>query len=172
MGSNSRALLSRSDPSQYGTIHLKKQKLWVWKAICHESGRLLGWFCGRRDTKALETLAEIINVDEKQYFFTDGYEYYKEFFPPDQLTQSKRFTHAIERNNGRQRHWLAQFRRRSIVVSKSLDSLHRALALFARFRINAVSSQISPLIRNRAKSANARCKLSNDLVTTIDLRLN
>ncbi|UQZ90051.1 hypothetical protein C4J81_12900 [Deltaproteobacteria bacterium Smac51] len=86
-------------------------------------------------------------VNEEQYFFTDGYECYKEFFPADQLTQSKRFTHAIERNNGRQRHWLAQFRRRSIVVSKSLDSLHRALALFARFRINGDICELTALLR-------------------------
>ena len=43
----------------------------------------------------------------------------------DKLTQSKRYTSAIERNNGRQRHWLAAFRRRSIVVTRSLDNLHK-----------------------------------------------
>ena len=43
---------------------------------------------------------------------------------------------AIERNNGRQRHWLAPFRRRSIVVTKSLKVLESTLALFALYHIN------------------------------------
>lgn len=38
---------------------------------------------------------------------------------------------AIEQNNGRQRHWLAAFRRRSIVISKSLKVLKATLAPFA-----------------------------------------
>ena len=62
---------------------------------------------------------------EIPHVYADRYESYKEFFPHDKLTQSKRYTSAIERNNGRQRHWLAAFRRRSIVVTKSLDNLHK-----------------------------------------------
>ena len=52
---------------------------------------------------------------------------YESYIPHDKLTQSKRYTSAIERNNGRQRHWLAAFRRRSIVVTKSLDNLHKPI---------------------------------------------
>lgn len=40
----------------------------------------------------------------------------------------------IERNNGR--HWLAAFRRRSIVVTKSLKILESTLALFAFYHVN------------------------------------
>ena len=35
--------------------------------------------------------------------------------------QSKAETVALERNNSRQRHWFARFRRKSIVVSKSKE---------------------------------------------------
>ena len=57
-----------------------------------------------------------LGFDEIPHVYADRYESYKEFFPATNLTQSKRYTSPIERNNGRQRHWLAAFRRRSIVV--------------------------------------------------------
>ena len=121
----------------------KKRKLWIWKAIGHKTGR----FLGRRDTKALARLAEVIDVNDKQYFYTDSGKSYRRFFPAAQLTPSKKNTHGIERNNGRQRHWLAQFRGRSIVVSKSLDSLNRTLALFPRFRLNGYICELIALFR-------------------------
>ena len=62
---------------------------------------------------------------EIPHVYADRYESYKVHH--DKLTQSKRYTLAIERNNGRQRHWLAAFRRRSIVVTKSLDNLHKPI---------------------------------------------
>jgi len=58
------------------------------------------------------------------------------------LIQSKTETVAIERNNGQQRHWLAAFRRRSIVVTKSLKVLESALALFAYYHINNDFNQL------------------------------
>jgi hypothetical protein len=50
---------------------------------------------------------------------------------------------GIERDNARQRHWLARFRRRSIVVSKTKRMVDVSLALFARF---AGNDRISDLI--------------------------
>jgi insertion element IS1 protein InsB len=38
--------------------------------------------------------------------------------------------------NARQRHWLARFRRRSIVVSKAKRMVDVSIALFARFAGN------------------------------------
>ena len=42
-------------------------------------------------------------------------------------------THALERDHARQRHLLARFRRRSIVVSKATRMVDASIALFARF---------------------------------------
>jgi hypothetical protein len=44
--------------------------------------------------------------------------------------------HLIERDNARQWHWLARFRRRSIVVSKAKRMVDVSIALFARFAGN------------------------------------
>ena len=56
-------------------------------------------------------------------------------------------THGIERDNARQRHWLARFRRRSIVVSKAKRMVDVSIALFARFagnnRINDLISMLT-----------------------------
>ena len=53
--------------------------------------------------------------------------------PVGQLYTGKDETHGIERDNARQRHWLARFRRRSIVVSKAQRMVDISIALFARF---------------------------------------
>jgi hypothetical protein len=42
----------------------------------------------------------------------------------------------LERNNGRQRHWVASCRRRSIVVSRSGAMIDRRMALFAHLHVN------------------------------------
>jgi insertion element IS1 protein InsB len=56
--------------------------------------------------------------------------------PVGQLYTGKDETHGIERDNARQRHWLARFRRRSIVVSKTKRMVDVSIALFARFAGN------------------------------------
>ena len=56
--------------------------------------------------------------------------------PIGQLHAGKDETHGIERDNARQRHWLARFRRRSIVVSKAIRMVDVSIALFARFAGN------------------------------------
>lgn len=45
--------------------------------------------------------------------------------------QGKDMTVEAERTHSRLRHWLARFRRRTGVVSKSKDMVNRSIALFA-----------------------------------------
>ena len=80
------------------------------------------------------------------------YEIYIDFPPKAKLDQSKNYTPPIERNNGRQRHWLAAFRRRSIavksiVVTRSLTNLDMIIVLFARFRINGSIDELIGLVK-------------------------
>ena len=81
------------------------------------------------------------------HVYADNYASYREFFPWNKLTQSKQYTSSIEKNNGLQRHWLAQFRRRSIVVTKSLEMLDKTMALFARFRVNGSINELLALLK-------------------------
>ena len=88
-----------------------------------------------------------MQFEEIPHVYADHYGSYKEFFPAKNLTQSKRYTPPIERNNGRQRHWLVAFRRRSIVVTKSIENLEKTMALFARFRINGSIDALIALLK-------------------------
>jgi insertion element IS1 protein InsB len=76
------------------------------------------------------------------YFFTDDWKVYPLEIPEDQLITGKGGTVRIERNNCRQRHWFARFKRKSIVVSKSLHMVDLTMALFARFHVNGVREDI------------------------------
>ena len=69
-------------------------------------------------------------------YYTDHWECYREVIADTELVQSKTQTVAIERNNGRQRHWLGRFRRRTVIVSRSREMVNLSLALFAAFHVN------------------------------------
>jgi len=114
----------------------KEKKLWIWKAYCRETGQLIGFTFGDRDTSTLMDLISKLAGYKVKIFYTDDFGPYQKLIPEHMLMQSKAETVAIERNNGRQRHWLAAFRRRSIVVTKSLKILESTLALFAYYHIN------------------------------------
>jgi IS1 family transposase len=49
---------------------------------------------------------------------------------------SKRVTKEIERNNMPNRHWFARCKRKSIVVSKSLEMVDVTMALYAKFHVS------------------------------------
>jgi len=61
---------------------------------------------------------------------------YPKEIPETDLIQGKQGTVALERNNARQRHWFARFKRKSLVVSKSLRMVDLTMPLFARFHVN------------------------------------
>lgn len=54
----------------------------------------------------------------------------------DKLYQSKSQTVYLEQNNGRQSHWFARFRIKSIVVPKTLEMVDLTMVLFAKFHVN------------------------------------
>jgi insertion element IS1 protein InsB len=69
-------------------------------------------------------------------YYTDHWECYRDVIAGAKLVQSKTQTVAIERNNGRQRHWLGRFRRRTVMVSRSQERVNLSMALFAAFHVN------------------------------------
>lgn len=75
-------------------------------------------------------------------YCTDDYAVYDVLVPIAQRYAGKDETHGIERDNARQRHWLARFRRRSIVASKTKRMVDVSLALFARFAGNSRFSDL------------------------------
>jgi len=63
-----------------------------------------------------------------------------------QLYAGKDETDGIERDNARQRHGLARFQRRSIVVSKAKRMVDVSIALFARFAGNNSFSDLISML--------------------------
>ena len=80
-------------------------------------------------------------------YCTDDWAAYAELIPQGRLHVGKSETHGIERDHARQRHWLARFRRRSIVVSKAVRMVDASIALFAAFggneKIQALLSMLA-----------------------------
>jgi insertion element IS1 protein InsB len=101
------------------------------------------WECGDRDKTTCERLIQRLQRWRTRLYCTDDYAVYDVLLPVGKRYAGKDETHGIERDNGRQRHWLARFRRRSIVVSKTKRMVDVSLALFARF---AGNSRVSDLV--------------------------
>ncbi|MDE0017040.1 MAG: IS1 family transposase [Candidatus Poribacteria bacterium] len=80
-------------------------------------------------------MEKLENSNVKVYY-TDDYQAYASVIPEEMLVQTKSEIHGIERNNCRMRHWFGRFKRKSIIVSKSVEMVNLTIALFARFRVN------------------------------------
>ena len=121
----------------------KSNKLWIWKAYCRDTGQLVDWECGDRDGKTFQRLMARLTRWKVDIYCADHWDVYPKEMPQGcHLRQSKSETVAIERNNGRQRHWFARFRRKSIVVSKTVEMVDLTMALFARFHVNGSMSEL------------------------------
>ena len=81
-----------------------------------------------------------------ELYSTDNWAAYAEEIPESKLYQGKSQTYYLEQNNGRQRHWFARFRRKSIVVSKTLEMVDLTMALFAKFHVNGSWKNITALV--------------------------
>jgi insertion element IS1 protein InsB len=125
----------------------KTDKLWIWKAWDRASGRLVDWECGGRDRATLERLLARLKQDwNARLYCTDDWAAYQEAIPQGRLYVGKDQTHGIERDHARQRHWLARFRRRSIVVSKTVRMVDASIALFARFGGNGRIGELASML--------------------------
>ena len=105
--------------------------------MCRDTGELIASECGHRDKATLEKLIRCLEKWNVKVYYTDDYQAYSAVIPPEKLVQTKKETHGIERNNCRRCHWFGRFKRKAIIVSKSVEMLNLTVALFARFRVKA-----------------------------------
>ena len=117
-------------------IQKKKNKLWIWKALDRNTGYLIDWECGDRDKETLEKLTTRLAALDVEVYYTDKWQVYETLLPASKHVQTKAETHRIESNNCAMRHWFGRFKRKSIIVSKSVEMVDLTIALFARFRVN------------------------------------
>jgi insertion element IS1 protein InsB len=117
----------------------KIRKLWIWKAFERRTGRLIDWECGARDRATLDRLLVRLAPWGVRLFCTDDYAPYDAALPAGRHYIGKDQMQASESNNARQRHWFARFRRRTCVVSRSVEMVNATMALFACYHGNGGS---------------------------------
>jgi insertion element IS1 protein InsB len=89
---------------------------------------------GGRDEATCAKLIERLQRWGARLYCADEWAAYAELIPVGRPYAGKDQTHGVEqRDQARQRHWLARFRRRSIVVPKAERMVHASIALFAAF---------------------------------------
>jgi len=66
-------------------------------------------------------------------YYGGGWRGFAEVIDNNRLIQTKAEAWGIENNNGRQRHWIARFRRKTCVVSRSKEMVNHTMNLFALF---------------------------------------
>jgi len=119
----------------------KANKLWIWTALDRATGRLIDWECGGRDQMTFERLLARLRRWKVGLICTDEYGVYEQSLSAGRHYAGKDQTVALERTHSRLRHWLARFRRRTCVVSRSREMVDRSIALIAHFHIN---QQVEP----------------------------
>ncbi|WP_411376725.1 IS1 family transposase [Bibersteinia trehalosi] len=88
-----------------------KNKVWTW-AINRQTKDILGFACGKRDTKIFKKLYDQLNSHHINLFCSDYWKTYQEVIPSYKHQQSKKQTFTIESYNSRIRHYLARFKRK------------------------------------------------------------
>ena len=93
---------------------------------------MVAWELGGRNAGTLEKFLKKIGM-KGRIFVTDDYEAYHQLIPEDQLFTGKDLTIPIEQDNSNTRHYLARFRRKSKVTSRSLEMVDLSLRLLYHF---------------------------------------
>jgi insertion element IS1 protein InsB len=97
---------------------IKKNKIWVIKAVDRRTRRTVAWVLGNRDTATFQRLYDKVKHLEQCVFYTDAWDAFAAVLPPERHIVGKVHTVSIERDNSNTRHHLARFTRRTKVVSK------------------------------------------------------
>jgi insertion element IS1 protein InsB len=127
---------------------IKKNKLWIIKAVDRDSRRTIAWALGNRDTTTFTRLYDTVKHLTHCLFYTDNWDAFAKILPKERHIIGKAHTITIQQDNSNTRHHLARMTRRTKVVSKSLEMLNTSLKLwcaltqtdfFSRFQARALS---------------------------------
>jgi insertion element IS1 protein InsB len=129
-------------------VQNKKNKCWIWLAICKNTKLIAGYITGTRGyrlevgldlfqskprhDKTGRKLFEHITkfIPPNTIYYTDYWESYEKFIPPNQHYQGKDQTYTIEGYNSNFRDDLQRLTRRTKAYSKSQDMLDYSLSLY------------------------------------------
>ena len=109
--------------------------MWIWRAYDPIARRTIAWVLGGRDDRTLKRLLDKVGAGGRT-FVTDDWEGYHRVIPEGQLFTGKDLTVPIERDNSDIRHFLALFRRKAKVVSRSVEMVGLSLRIHHHFHDN------------------------------------
>lgn len=128
-------------------IERKKNKIWLIRALDRGSKKIIAWVLGKRNAGTVQKLYDKLKRLPNAMFYTDYWPAFIKVLPEQQHKVGKSETLNIERDNSNVRHRLACFKRKSKVVSRSLDLLQIRLILWNAF----YEPETLKLFRSRAK---------------------
>jgi IS1 family transposase len=129
-------------------IQSKKTNYGFGKPIVAQLDNLLTGNAEIRDTATFERMYNRLAELNVKIYYSDYWDSYAELIDWKKLKQTKAETWGIENNNGRQRHWFARFRRRTCVVSRSVEMVDLTMFLFAYFHVNCKKSKLQNFFRS------------------------
>jgi insertion element IS1 protein InsB len=108
----------------------KKQQRWLWHAIDHATGAVLGYVLAPHQDNALVALLDLLRPFGVTQFFTDAWGGYERILDPDMHEIGKRNTQQIERKHLTLRTRIKRFARKTICFSKSILMHDIVIGLF------------------------------------------
>jgi insertion element IS1 protein InsB len=127
---------------------LKKNDLWLLKAVDRTSRRTVAWVLGGRDAATFQRLYDKVKHMIHCIFYTDDWDAFAKVLPPERHIVGKAHTILIEQDNSNTRHHLGRMTRRTKVVSKKAEMVDASMKLwcaltqpktFAAFQKTALS---------------------------------
>lgn len=111
---------------------VKKNKLWLIKALDRRSRRTVAWVLGHRDAATFRRLYAKVEHLKDCIFYTDDWDAFAEVLPPERHVIGKKHTTAIEQDNSNTRHYLGRMTRRTKIVSKKEAMVDASIKLWLR----------------------------------------
>ena len=99
--------------------HDKGKQLWLWWAIDHDTGVVIGYWFGTREHDNLDKLMALLSPLSIGRVYADGNAVYAGRFSPEVLVVSKKHTQKIERKHLSLRTWCSRLVRKGIRFSKT-----------------------------------------------------
>jgi IS1 family transposase len=119
----------------------KEKKVWLLYAYCAESGEILAFTLGKRNTKTVKNLMVKLKGLEVDFYCTDNWEAFSAVLPYYQHLIGKQFTKAIEGMNTWFRTRLRRLTRKTVCFSKKVYN-HYAMTKLAIYHRNNPLSYI------------------------------
>lgn len=111
-------------------VKRKKEPRWLWHAIDHRSGKVLGYVFGRRQDEVFLKLKALLEPFGITRYYTDYWGAYTRHIDADKHQPGKCNTQKIERKHLTLRTRIKRLTRKTICFSKSIQMHDIVIGLF------------------------------------------